>query len=144
MQAVADRLAGVPALAGRIAGAAKLEQLRASGHLGQSAGAQAFVVPLGLQGGAADAVTGLFRQALDRVVGVVLVHRHAGDAAGAKGVESIEPLIEAVIEHVAGWGPEDATGSFRLLRGELVAMQAGGTLIYQLDFSLDDQLRIAA
>lgn len=141
MQAVADRLAELPELAGRVAGAARLEALRAGNLLGQ-VGLNAFVIPMGMRGGAADAATGLFRQGLERVVGVVLVQRNAGDATGQRGVETIEPLIEAVVGHIAGWAPDTMFGVFRLLRGELVAMLQGGTLIYQLDFAVEDQLRI--
>lgn len=143
MQAVADHLSsGISALAGRVEGAAQLEHLRANNQLGQ-VGLSAFVIPMGMRGGAVDAATGLFRQGLERVVGVVLVHRHAGDATGKKGVETIEPLVEAVVRRIAGWTPDDMFGTFRLLRGELVAMLQGGTMIYQLDFAVEDQLRIA-
>ena len=144
MQAVADRLTdGIPKLKDRIFGAARLETLRASNALATVSPA-AFVIPVGLRGGPADAVTGLFRQGLDRVVGVVLVYRHSGDATGGKAVETSEPLIEDVVNLIAGWGPDDAIGVFRLLTGELVAMLPGGVLVYQLNFLLDDQLRIVS
>ena len=48
-----------------------------------------------------------------------------------------------MIAALAGWGPDSAPGVFELSRGDLVSMKAGA-LIYQLDFTLNDQLRIAA
>jgi hypothetical protein len=65
----------------------------------------------------------------------------AGDALGDRGLDEVTPLVRSVIEAVVGWGPATAPGVFVLSRGELVGSQ-DSTLIYQLDFSLDDQLRI--
>lgn len=142
MQALTDRLATVATLHGRIFGAARFAQVLASNQLPQVCPA-AFVLPLGLRGGAATAVTGLFRQSLDRLVGVVLVVRNVADATGAAAYAELEPLVEAVISAVAGWSPDaDALGTFVLTRGELVSV-AAGTITYQLDFAIEDQLRIA-
>lgn len=141
MQAVIDQVATVPALAGRVHSAAKLAQLSERGGLAQVSPA-AFVLPLGLRGGSPDAVTGLFRQRLDRLVGVVIVVRNAGDGTGAAAMVELDPLVDSVIAAVAGWGPDDAAGVFSLARGELVSLVTG-TITYQLDFQLEDQLRIA-
>jgi hypothetical protein len=141
MDAVKDRLEAISALAGRVHGAARLAQLTERGAQAQASTA-AFVLPLGLRGGSADAVTGMFRQALDRLVGVVLMVRNVGDATGAAAQAELEPLIEAVIGAIAGWAPDEAIGVYKLARGELVSI-AAGTVTYQLDFALDDQLRIA-
>ena len=140
MQAVKDRLEVIPALAGRVQGAAKLAELTARGPAAQADRA-AFVLPLGLRGGRADAATGLYRQAVDRLVGVVLMVRNLGDATGEKATADLEPLIDAVITAIAGWAPDDAVGTYTLARGELVSI-AAGTITYQLDFALEDQLRI--
>ncbi|HEX8485700.1 phage tail terminator protein [Sphingomonas sp.] len=138
--AVTERLEAIPALAGRVHGAAKLADLTERGSAAQVAPA-AFVLPLGLRAGTPDAVTGLFRQSLDRLVGVVLLVRNLGDATGEKALVDLDLLIEAVIQALAGWGPDDAFGVFALARGELFSI-AAGTITYQLDFSIEDQLRI--
>lgn len=140
MSRLAERIALVPALAGRVLPAAKLSELIARNQLGQAAPA-AFTLPLGVRGGQADAVTGLYRQEVEWLEGVLLVVRAAGDATGAAGLVQLEPLITAVIEAVAGWAPEELIGVFRLVRGELVSLSTG-TLTYQLDFAIEDQLRI--
>lgn len=136
-----ERLATyVPELDGRIEEAASLATLMQRNQLPQVTPA-AFLLPLGLRGGLADTMAGMFRQGLERVMGVVLIFRSVGDAIGAKAFDRLSPLIDAVISTFAGWGPEGAIGVFRLGRGELLSMQAG-TIVYQLDFILDDQLRI--
>ncbi|MEE2916659.1 MAG: hypothetical protein VYB32_06250 [Pseudomonadota bacterium] len=137
-------LATVPVLAGRIHGAAKLSELMRNNALPQVCPA-AFVLPLGLRGGRADAVTGLFRQEIEWLEGVLLVVRAAGDATGARAKAELRPLIDAVIHAIAGaagsGGPDDF-GTWVLRKGELVSLSAG-TLTYQIDFAIDDQLRIA-
>lgn len=138
---VADRLKTIPALANRVFGAARLAELLKQGAVPQATPV-AFVIPLGLRGVSPDAVSGLFRQGLQRLVGVVLVVRNVGDGTGEKALVELDPLIEAVIDLLAGWAPDEAFGVFTLARGELVSIEAG-TIIYQLDFAIDDQLRIA-
>lgn len=100
-----------------------------------------FVLPGGLRGGTADAATGLFRQSFSEIVKVVLVVRVAGDPLRAKAVAGLVPLVRATIEAVAGWAPDDATGIFRLVQADLIGA-SGGALIFEIDFALDDQLRI--
>lgn len=142
--AVTERLETIPALARRTFGAAKLAELTGGSEF--QPGTAAFVLPLGLRGGAADAVTGLYRQPVERLIGVVLVVRNVGDGTGEKAMTELDPLIETVIELLAGWAPEadeeGAIGVFTLARGELVSISKG-TITYQLDFAIEDQLRIA-
>ena len=142
MTTLVDRLALVDGLEPqRIHGAAKLSALIANGTLTQVTPA-AFILPLGIRGGSVDAATGLYRQSIDRHVGILLVLRSAGDATGQRGFDELGTMIEAVIGVVAGWVPGNAIdGAYRLAKGELVSLQAG-LLQYQLDFILDDQLRI--
>lgn len=135
------RLATIPALAGRIYGAARLSSLIGSNGLAQVCPA-AFVLPLGVAGGRVDAVTGLYRQEIEWLEGVLLVVRAAGDATGAAGLQQLDPLIADVIAAVAGWAPGNAVdGTYRLAKGELAGLDKG-TLTYQLDFAIEDQLRI--
>lgn len=130
----------VPALAGKVGNAGTFAQLVERNQMPQHSVA-AFVLPGGLQGGAVGAVSGFFKQSFAENVIVVLAARVANDPTGERATDEITPLVRAVIEGVCGWGPDDAPGVFTLGSGELVGVQAS-TLIYQLDFTLDDQLRI--
>lgn len=142
MPALADLVESVPALAGRVHAAARLAELMARNGLPQVCPA-AFVLPLGIGARKADAVTGMYRQSIDRLQGVVLVIRAAGDATGAAGLVQLDPLIEAVIAAVAGAEADSAIGGvFELAKGELASLGTGGTITYQLDFTVEDQLRI--
>lgn len=133
--------AACPVLAGRIGTALQLADAMARNALPQITPA-AFLLPLGLRGGQVDAAAGMYRQAVDRFLGVVLVVRSAADPLGSRMVDELDALIDGVIGAIAGWGPDDVPGVYRLARGELASL-AGGAATYQLDFSLDDQLRIA-
>ncbi|MGB3165637.1 MAG: hypothetical protein WBA68_02560 [Alteraurantiacibacter sp.] len=140
---VADRLqAEIEAFASdtRIGNAAQFSTLVEKNQTPQVTPA-AFVLPGPLQGGQAQAMTGAFVQNFSETVIVVLFVKVAGDARGGRAIDEITPLIRQVVEAVAGWAPEDAVGVFTLANGELVGSQRGH-LIYQLNFALNDQLRI--
>lgn len=131
-----------PDLGTRIEGAAELTALVTSGAL-PNVTPCAFVLPLGLRGGAAHAVTGLFRQGVDEVVGVVLIVEAPGSDTGAPALPTIDALVNSVIAAMCGWRPDDdAIGVFQLARGALL-QASRGAVMYQLDFSIPDQLRIA-
>lgn len=130
----------VPELSGRIEGAIAFADLMRRNALPQVTPA-AFVLPLGLQGGTADVVSGLYRQEVREVVGVVLVLR-SFSGTGEKAVPELDQLVGAIVNAVAGYGPSDAVGVFVLSRGSIVSMSAG-TISYQIEFTLSDQLRIA-
>lgn len=130
----------VPALVSRIGNAGQFSQLVERNQMPSHAVA-AFVLPGTLQGGNADLSVGLFRQAFQESVIVVLAVRVANDPTGEKATDEITPLVRDVITAVCGWGPDTAPGAFVLGAGDLVGTQAG-TLVYQLDFLLSDQLRI--
>lgn len=132
--------ARVPALAGKIGNAGQFSLLVERNQMPQHSVA-GFVLPGGLQGGQTNAVSGFFTQMFAETVIVVLAARVANDPTGERATDEISPLVRDVIAAVCGWGPDDAPGIFVLGTGELVGVQAG-TLIYQLDFTLDDQLRI--
>lgn len=142
VEAVKGRVGGVAALTGRVEGAAELAALVREGALPQTMPA-AFVIPLGLQGGRADAATGLFRQSYVEVAAVVLFVAAAGDATGALALPELGELIDDVVPRICGWAPANAVGVFELRRGALVALNAGA-VIYQLEFGLNNQLRIDA
>lgn len=130
----------VPALAGRMQNAAQFAQLVDNNRLPQVTPA-GFALPGAMVGGDADVAAGMFRQAVDETVIIVLVVRGARDATGAGAADEIAPLVSAIIHAVAGWSPVDAPGVFVLGRAELVGGQ-DAALVYQIDFTLSDQLRI--
>lgn len=144
---VIDRLKErVPQIKGRVEGAASLVQLMQENRLPQHTPA-ANVISSGLQGGQAQAGTGLFTQAVEEIVSVFLTFRNV-EGARQRAVDQYLPVRREVIAALCGWAPatglaeeEEPLGVFRLRSGQVVRMQAG-TLIYQLDFAIGDQLRI--
>lgn len=133
--------AAVPALAGLMGNAGEFTRLVAENRYPQK-DKYGFVLPGRLAGRTGDTATGLFRQLYDQTISVVMMVRVANDATGSGALDEMSPLIGDVVKAVAGWGPEDAIGVFDLASGELVGTEAG-RLIYQLDFTIQDQLRIA-
>jgi len=131
----------VPALAGRIEGVGAFTPMIERGQVPQVTPA-AFVLLGGLAGGAADAGAGIFRQAFAETVTVVIADRVAADRQGAAGFDEITPIVRDVIMAVVGWAPDDAVGVFTLGQAELVG-SLNGTVIFEIRFNLDDQLRKA-
>ena len=139
IDAIMQRLLAHAAGLRSVQGALDLTRLLQSKGL-PGEGPAAFVVPVGLRGGAVQDATGLFVQNTDETIGVVVVFRNV--EAGARGAaDPVKPVIDAVIAALAGWGPEGAQDVFRLLRGAVVNF-APGSLVYQIDFAIGDQLRI--
>jgi hypothetical protein len=134
---IEDQVVG---LAGRTEGAAQFADLMARKALPQVTPA-AHVLPLGLQGGQVQAAAGLFVQSIEEVIAVVLTFR-SHERTGSASLAPLDQVIHAVIDALAGWGPENAVGVFALRRGAVISM-AAGTIVYQLEFSISDQLRIA-
>lgn len=134
--------AGVPALAGRLEEVADLAALIAAGVLPQRSPA-GYVIPLGFNGREPADAAGLFIQSLDETVGVVLVVEAAGDPKAKRALATVDALDIAVRNAVCGYVPAGAIGEFRAVRGRLVSVTAG-TVIYQIDFAIQTQLRIAA
>jgi len=133
--------AQIPALAGRMQSAAQLAELIRRNTLPQHT-SSGFVLPLGLASrGDGDAATGAFTQMVDERVGVVLVLRGHGDATGKTKLPDLDTLIEAAIAAIVGWGPDDYPGVFRLVSGRLGNF-VNGTIVYELDFAIQRQLRI--
>lgn len=121
--------------------AADLVQLMAQNQLPQHTPA-AHVVASALTGGAVDSQAGMFRQSIDEQVSVLLSFRNV-QGPGGNVVDQLDTILWAVIEALCGWGPDDVIGTFRLQRGRVVNM-AAGTLVYQIDFAIGNQLRILA
>lgn len=139
-----DRIDGsVDALKGAIEEVADLAALVADKAMPQKSPA-AFVVPLGFDASTPDAASGAFRQNYDETVGVVLVVQAPGDVKAKRALPAIDALVDSIINAVCGWAPATTTGAvFRMRRGRLLSVTAG-TVIYQLDFVLQQQLRIIA
>lgn len=144
--AVNDRLSGITAIAGRIQPAASLSDLMNRNQAPQVCPA-AFVLPAGIRGGSVDAMAGLFKQDIAEVLSIVLFLRAAGDATGGRMTDALVPLRNDVIRAIVGWSPQsdwlegETVGEFRLSRGELISLSSG-LLTYQIDFALNDQMRI--
>lgn len=128
----------VPDLGNRVEGALSLADMLASGRLPENT--NAIVLPAGLAGKSADVATGLYRQHFDETIGVLLLAR-VHDQTGRRALTQMRPLIMAVIEAVAGWTPGDELGVFQLRRAGIASMSKGN-LIYQIEFTISDQLRI--
>lgn len=135
--AVTARLkAEVPGLGGRVATALDFARDIARGAVAQTS-PMAAVLPLGMRGGPSVAVFGAFRQAIVRRVGVILVLR-APEPAAARGAADIELLAEEVLAALAGWTPGPATPGVLRLEGAELRSLAGGLIVYDLAFALDD------
>ncbi|NIZ12904.1 hypothetical protein [Phaeobacter sp. HF9A] len=139
LEAIKDRLEGrVPAFDGRIETAVDLTRLLKDRGIPQTS--TAFVVPLGLQGQRANDATGMFSQGYSETIGVLLVAR-SHDQTGARALKTLRPTIQQVLEALAGWSPGSDFGVFELRRGDLAGV-SGGALLYMIEFSINDQLRI--
>ncbi|TDE40927.1 phage tail terminator protein [Antarcticimicrobium sediminis] len=128
-------------LTGKVEGAAAFAAMMKGGR-GPHNMPAAFVLPLGLQGGRAEASSGMFVQSYAESIGVVLFLQ-ATDPQAERALDRLRPLIAQVIDAIAGWAPGNTVGVFGLSRGALIGVQ-GGRLAYQIDFSIQDQLRIAS
>ncbi len=137
---IAQLKAEVPFLQGRVEGALDLANLINTRKLSPY-GTIAHVIPLTLRGGAPDAATGIFRQSFDKSISVLISIR-TNDRNGKKALADLDPNLRAIIDAIAGWAPNDEVGVFRLVSGRVVSM-THGAFIYQIDFAIQDQLRIA-
>jgi hypothetical protein len=131
----------VAALNGAIEGIADLAALVSEGAMPQREVA-AFVVPLGFDDRGGQSAAGMYTQMIADAVGVILCIKSLGDAKARKALPTIETLTDAVVNALAGWAPNSVVGVFVVKRGRLVSVTKG-LVIYQIDFELQDQLRIA-
>lgn len=139
IDAVVARLkAEVPDLSNRVEESAFLADLLNKGRMPQ--GATAIVFPARLQGGKSQTATGYYHQEFAETLGVLLV-ANVGDQTGKRAMDRIRPLIFEVIAALAGWAPGEELGVFNFTRGFLASMNQG-RLVYQIDMTINDQLRI--
>lgn len=133
--------ADVVAFGGRVQGALELGALVANGAVPPQTPA-AFVIPGGIIGGTPQAMTGGFIQGIDEVVQVVLALR-THQATGSAGIDPLKALIDATLACLCGWRPEASVpGVLTLQRAALVSLTAG-LVVFQIDLSIQNQLRIA-
>lgn len=130
----------VAALKGRVEDIAALAALIAEGALPQ-ADACAFVCPLGFDDRGGNSIAGAHTQMLDDAIAVIICVKARGDAKARKALPTIGDLRDAITDAVAGWAPAGAMDVFYVKRGRLLSADKG-LVLYQLDFSLRDQLRI--
>lgn len=64
-------------------------------------------------------------------LGVAFVVRHAGDAAGALALETLQTLRTAVADALGGWIPSGCAGSVQSEGGGLAELMAGGVIVWQ-------------
>lgn len=129
----------VAALKGHVEDVAAFATLLAEGALPQ-AEVCAFVAPSGFDDRGGSSIVGAHTQMLEDVVTVILCVKARGDAKGSKALPTIAELRDDVVACVAGWQPAgDAV--FFVRRGRMVSFEKG-LMLYQLDFSLKNQLRI--
>ena len=123
-------------------GAAAWEELRRHNRLPQVTPA-AYVIPVGLAGRAVQTeMAGAYVQGFEETFGIVLVIRN-DNPAGQAVLERLRDFVMGIAEALAGWAPEVHSTSFRLARGTMVP--AGpGTVVYQLDMTTSNELRIFA
>lgn len=139
-----DRIgAQVAVLSGRVRGAAELSELVRRKALPQ-ASPFAFVLPLGLHARSdGDASASAFTQMVDETFAVIVFVRASGDVTGERTLPTIDGVGWDIIEAICGWAPDGAVGVFHLRRGQLLSAEAGA-VIYQLDFAIQQQVRILA
>ena len=137
-QVIARLKASVPALR-TVEGAMSLAALMQTNALPQ-AEVGGHVITLGLQGAQADAAAGAYTQIITETIGVVITWRSYSQTGG-RDQASVGALIRAVMDALVGWSPNDEIGSFEFRRGAPTTVTKG-TIVYLLEFSITDQLRI--
>lgn len=141
---IARLKATVPALRGRVDGAAALAALLAAGALPKATPC-AHVLPAGITGRAENPLVGVYRQQIDRLFAVVLtIDSH--DRDGSRGLAEAETLIEAIHLALLGWSPPSLAGQgvphvFRLRTTSLSRFE-DGQAVYQTIVAIEDQVRI--
>ena len=152
VDAVTARIETIEGLEGCVEGALSLSEMLAKKTLPQRP-RSAFVIPAGLTGRAAQSSENAFLQEVDETIAVVLMLRAANDATGARAMPGLDAVVWSVIHALCGWSPEiegdpeasgiDPVGVFELRRGRALSLSAG-TVFYQLDFALFQQVRVVA
>ena len=132
----------IPDLGNRVQGAADLAALMQRGAV-PTVTPTAFVLPAGIGAGKVDAMTGAYRQNIVRRYSVALCLT-SRDRTGERALDEAESLIEAIVAALVGWdGDSEAVGVLTLVRVSLIRF-AEGVATYEIQFSIEDQLRGSA
>lgn len=129
----------VDALGGRVQLAADLASWQKAGGWPGTTPA-AHVVPMGLAGGDAAPLTGVYRQKVSRLFSVFVTIR-SHDASGDRWLNRIEDLDAAIMEAILGWGPLPPGFAFTLRRVATLRFETG-TMVRELSFAIPDTLEI--
>jgi hypothetical protein len=140
IEAVKDRLkAEVSDLGNRVEGAAEFDAVRKRGTPSRTP--VAYLLPLGIVARPGDAATGVFTQPYAEALSVILLFS-SNDRHGERSLNRMREIIFDVILALVGWAPGDEIGVFQLARGGLIGSGSEASFAYQLDFNIDNQLRV--
>lgn len=131
----------VARLQGRVYGLASLAALTGKDSV-PNVTPCAHVMPSGIQSpNRPPAAAGAFLQNIDRGFSVFLSLR-VHDPNGLRALDEAEQLVDAIILAIAGWEPKaQSIGVFAFRQSALRAIDQG-VAIYEISFSISDQLRI--
>lgn len=132
--------AEVADLKGRVEFVAALAILVEQGALPQHE-VCAFLVPLGFDDRGGESMANMHTQMLSEQFGVILCVKALGDTSAKRALPTIDALKDNVLHALVGWAPDNVIGVLRATRGRLVSVSKG-LVIYQIDFAVQDQLRI--
>ena len=106
---------------------------------------KAHVVPMGIKGGAVIDAAGAFVQAIEYQFAVYFSVSAHGDRKGARAMDDISLIQNAVVTALCGWVPPGTLthGDIRLTRAYLAELKPG-LIVYAIEFAAPDQLRIFA
>lgn len=132
----------VTGLQSRVSGLASLTALTAKDSI-PNVTPCAHVMPSGIQAPTKPpAVSGGFIQNIERGFSVFLSLR-VHDPNGARALDEAEQLIDAIILAVAGWEPTPQSIGVFVFRQAALRTIERGVAIYEISFSITDQLRIS-
>ena len=134
---IARLKAEVPSLGGRVEGASALAALEA-GNTPPQVATIAHVIPGGVLARDVQALTGFYRQRIERVAEVIL---SANTGRAAPAAEDAEDLIDAIVMGLAGWTPPGAFSPLTFRGCRLLSARAG-QFRWQITFSAPFELRI--
>lgn len=133
---IARLRAEVADLGGRVEGAASLAAMMA-GNTPPQVALVAHVIPGGVVAGEVQALTGIYRQRVDRLAEVILTI-NAGLSKAL--IDGAEELMDEIVLCLVGWQPAGAFGPVTFRRLQLLSA-AAGLFRWQMTFSAPYELR---
>ncbi len=133
----------VPGLLGRVSGLGSLTALTAKDAV-PTVTPCAHVMPSGILAPVKpSASAGAYIQSVERGFAVFLSLR-VHDPNGARALDEASGLIDSIILAIAGWAPTPQSVGVFAFRHALLRTLDRGVAIYEIAFSLSDQLRISS